>query len=130
MEDESEFDPAWALLLAVILILLWLSGAMGAEPVFTVENKKAPGFTVENKARETFRSSDGYLYEKHADGFYRRVPGQSAPEVAQQTFRPSSIYNPTHNCPTCGRSQYVVDSFNRDGTHNHRCPADGTVWRH
>lgn len=48
------------------------------------------------------------------------------PEVrVPQTFR-----NPSHNCPSCGRSQYVVAGFNGDGTHTHVCPSCGTSWKH
>lgn len=47
-----------------------------------------------------------------------------APAVASSTFHAG------HDCPACGRSQYVVNGYNRDGTHNHTCPACSTTWRH
>lgn len=39
-------------------------------------------------------------------------------------------YQPTHDCPVCGRPQYVQSGQNRDGTHNHTCRYDGAMWRH
>lgn len=39
-------------------------------------------------------------------------------------------YHSTHNCPVCGRSQYIQSGQNRDGSHNHTCRYDGTMWRH
>lgn len=56
-------------------------------------------------------------------------PVQAAPVVAAQTFR-GPVYNASHQCPTCGRSQFVIHSGFKGGTHTHRCPYDGTVWQH
>jgi hypothetical protein len=118
-------------MLALVLL------AVGAEPQprFVVENKTAPAFVVVSKLaqpRETFRSADGLLYEKHPDGFYRQVPGQvRAPEVvpAPRPFR-GAVRDPDHTCDRCGRSQFVVAGPGPvPGTHTHRC-ACGHSWFH
>lgn len=53
----------------------------------------------------------------------RKVVSQSA-----ATFRQRD----PHACPNCGRLQFVISGFNRDGTHTHVCPDPGcrTAWRH
>lgn len=57
----------------------------------------------------------------------RAAPGVAAPRPFRRT---SAGHDPDHQCDRCGASQYVVSGFNADGTHNHRCPACGNVWRH
>lgn len=102
-------------------------------PTFKVENKM-PAFSVVNKMpaadpapiREYWGGSWGWM-ERGPDGIYRQVSGPGG--AAPQTFR-SAGYHAGHSCPQCGRNQFVVDGFNSDGTHNHRCAYDGTVWRH
>lgn len=55
---------------------------------------------------------------------------QAVPAVtAAPTFRNGS-YHVGHDCPTCGRSQFVIESGRKYGTHTHRCQYDGTVWTH
>ncbi len=54
----------------------------------------------------------------------------AAPGVAAPTFRPGTNYDPDHTCNNCGRQQYVVSGWNRDGTHTHTCANCGTSWRH
>lgn len=54
---------------------------------------------------------------------------QAAPAVAATTFRNGS-YHAGHSCPSCGRTQFVIESGRKGGTHTHRCAADGTVWFH
>jgi hypothetical protein len=39
-------------------------------------------------------------------------------------------YDPDHQCNNCGRPQNVVDRFNPDGTHSHKCSTCGNVWKH
>lgn len=131
-------DTLGAIAAFVAVLGLLSSIARGAEPPrFTVENKCAPAFTVVNKTapRDTFRASDGILYERHSDGVYRAVPGQAAPAVAAPTFR-SGGYSPSHRCPSCGyqspagQGTWIVRGHNADGTHSHQCPSCGTLWRH
>lgn len=40
------------------------------------------------------------------------------------------VFNASHACPACRRAQFVVDHFNADGTHVHRCSTCGTSWFH
>ena len=55
---------------------------------------------------------------------------QTTPEVVvKPTFR-CPVFNSSHNCPTCGRSQFVISSGGKGGTHTHTCRYDGTVWYH
>lgn len=51
--------------------------------------------------------------------------GYVAPAVAT-----TGNFHAGHQCPTCGRSQFTISGYNRDGTHNHACAYDGTTWRH
>lgn len=59
-------------------------------------------------------------------------PVPQATPAPRRSAQPSGfpVYNPSHNCPACGSSQYVVAGWNADGTHNHQCPSCRTVWRH
>jgi hypothetical protein len=55
-----------------------------------------------------------------------------APEVARPkgvTFR-NGDWHGSHDCPACGRQQLVIYAGGKYGPHTHRCPVDGTVWRH
>lgn len=55
-----------------------------------------------------------------------------APEVARAkaaTFR-NGDWHTGHDCPSCGRQQLVIYAGGKYGPHTHRCPVDGTVWRH
>lgn len=54
---------------------------------------------------------------------------QAAPAVAARTF-PSGSYHAGHDCPSCGRSQYVISGGAKGRTHTHTCRYDGTVWYH
>jgi len=55
----------------------------------------------------------------------------AAPEVAvKPTFRSGPVFNASHNCPACGRSQYVISGGAKGGRHTHTCRYDGTVWYH
>lgn len=40
------------------------------------------------------------------------------------------LYNPTHNCPACGRSQYYISGRGPGGTHTHTCSSCSTTWFH
>jgi len=42
---------------------------------------------------------------------------------------PSVLVDPDHNCPSCGRSQFIVNRFVGD-THSHLCSSCGTEWFH
>lgn len=79
----------------------------------------------------------GWQWIKYGDGPWRLVPivetPKAAPGVAAPTFQRAGQdagYNKSHVCPSCGRSQYIVDRFNSDGSHQHRCASCGTTWRH
>lgn len=55
----------------------------------------------------------------------------AAPGVAAYPFRRGVGYNPSHRCPNCGRSQYVVSGRGpAPGTHTHMCGGCGTAWYH
>jgi hypothetical protein len=79
--------------------------ALAADPEFVVVNKCPPVFTVVNK-----------------------MP--AAPAVAAKPIFRGPVFNASHNCPTCGRSQFVISSGGKGGTHTHTCRYDGTVWFH
>lgn len=54
----------------------------------------------------------------------------AAPGVAAaRTFRNGS-YNPSHNCPSCGRQQLRIAGYVGNGQHRHVCPFDQTWWVH
>lgn len=60
------------------------------------------------------------------------VEKKTAPVVAvASTFRAAGpVFNASHNCPTCGRSQFVISGGAKGGYHTHTCRHDGTVWYH
>ena len=79
--------------------------AMAAPPTFEVTNHCPPAFKVTNHCPAV----------------------KAAPAVAAKGI----FHNTTHNCPTCGRSQFVINGPGPlPGTHTHRCSYDGTVWYH
>jgi len=43
--------------------------------------------------------------------------------------RTSLVYNPSHNCPNCGRTQYVIEN-GAGPNHTHRCNHCHTAWYH
>lgn len=56
---------------------------------------------------------------------------KAAPVVAvASTFQRGPVFNASHDCPTCGRSQYVISGGAKGGRHTHTCRYDGTVWYH
>ena len=79
--------------------------------------------TTTTYRQETVRGTDGRLYT------VLTPITTAAPAVAASGFQSGGFW-PSHQCPVCGRAQYNVSGWNRDGTHNHTCPLDGTTWRH
>lgn len=57
------------------------------------------------------------------------VPMRYQPMPARREVVPTVPFHAGHDCPVCGRSQYVIAGFNADGTHTHICAA-GHAWRH
>lgn len=55
---------------------------------------------------------------------------EAVPAVAARTFQRGPVFNASHDCPTCGRSQYVISGGRKGGYHTHTCRYDGTVWYH
>lgn len=122
-------------LLAALIVAVFASRGRGAE--FVVVNKTSPSFTVVNKTAPVDDTPTDLTkpappgWEKVSiDGgpwhFRKIAPGVAAPSGG--TFRGG--WHESHNCPSCGRAEFVVDSFNADGSHNHRCRYDNTVWFH
>lgn len=59
----------------------------------------------------------------------------AAPEVATAkatTFPRAERFNPSHQCPACGRSQYVIAGWVGNGQHRHVCsnPSCRVAWVH
>lgn len=50
--------------------------------------------------------------------------------AAIQPSRPTFPYWAGHSCPTCGRGVFLISGRLPDGSHFHRCPYDGTAWKH
>lgn len=68
-----------------------------------------------------------YRCWKAKDG---RLMMQEVPAQKPATFRQAGVpVHRSHNCPVCGRNQYAIAGWNRDGTHTHTCSA-GHSWRH
>jgi len=125
-----------------MLPLLLLPLSVGSEPPAFVVTNRVPPFVVVNKVGPKPAgprlTADGIPADPAPPGReWQRRPGEdwklvkvaAAPGVAApQTFR-GSDYHPPHDCPVCGRAQYVISGFNPDGTHNHTCSA-GHTWRH
>lgn len=78
---------------------------MADVPTFTVVNRMPVTVTVVNK-----------------------MPAASGVAVAR-TFQ-SGQYNPSHQCPSCGRTQYRIAGYVGNGQHRHVCAFDGTAWIH
>ena len=137
-----------------MLPLLLLPLSVGSEPPAFAVTNKVPPFVVVNKvgpkpAAPTYadilaRVQRGGTVEFVAPlpgfpgepGAYRAwmengTPVMQRKGVAVTTAQPfrGSDYHPSHDCPVCGRAQYVISGFNPDGTHNHTCSA-GHTWRH
>lgn len=54
----------------------------------------------------------------------------AAPAVAAKRTFPNGGYHAGHNCPNCGRPQFVISGGSKYGTHSHTCPSCGTTWNH
>lgn len=39
-------------------------------------------------------------------------------------------FNPSHQCPSCGSSQYVISGRGPGNSHTHTCPRCGQSWYH
>lgn len=77
----------------------------GADPAFEVVNKCPPvKFTVVNK-----------------------MP--AAPVVAAKKAFRGDNFHAGHQCPECGRTQYVISGWLPNGQHRHVCSA-GHSWIH
>lgn len=89
-----------------ILLTLFVAGQV---PTFIVENRCPPKFTVVNAVPKV-----------------KAVPAVAA----KPTFRQPQ-YHAGHDCPSCGRPQWLVHSgIANVAGHTHRCSSCGTVWRH
>lgn len=116
------------------MLFWWCAGAFGAEPPrFEVVNKVPPAFMVVNRLAPEPAAPAGWQWWVDATGKKWLVKVEAnnagAPAVAPRTF-PGGGYHAGHQCPQCGRNQFVIAGHNADGTHSHRCAFDGTVWRH
>ncbi len=110
-------------------VALALAFVFGPTPAPVVPPPVSPiVIPVAPVVKDQFRGTDGVLYERCSDGIYRAVPSQIAPEVAAP--KTGATFRDAHACPTCGQVQHTVSGWNRNGTHQHRCPVDGTVWSH
>lgn len=58
----------------------------------------------------------------------------AAPEVVApvRTFQRTERFHPSHQCPTCGRTQYRIAGYVGNGQHRHVCsdPACRQSWVH
>lgn len=91
-------------LLAMVFVFLAVRSSPGADQALTVTNHCPPALTVTN-----------------------HCPKAAPAVAAARTFQ----HNASHNCPTCGRSQYVI--YGRGpvaNTHTHQCANCRTVWWH
>ena len=117
----------------MFLTLLLLASPSGPEPVMV---RRLGGaiqvytYRVENgkRWRYTFQLP-GTASDDEVQDAARRLEVKPV-EVPVPVFRSSVQFHAGHSCPGCGRSQFVVAGWNRDGTHTHVCPACGTGWRH
>ena len=80
------------------------------------------------EAAKEYKIINGYWYVGEGDDWVL-MPGQVKTRSAAPPLS-SPGYDPDHTCNRCGASQHVVSGFNADGTHNHRCPRCGNVWKH
>lgn len=116
---------------AVFAALLLLGRAAGAQPRFTIA--PAPGrFVVTpapvKPARPEGAQEGGWTWTNRDGGYWFRLR-YAAPGVAAGTFRAG--HNASHDCPSCGRAQFVVAGPGpRPGTHRHDCASCGTSWYH
>lgn len=85
---------------------------------------------VEEATNRTYPNAPpAYSWVLFTDGVYRLLPVRP-PQVMPAPGVPAApTFHRSHTCPQCGLSQYVVERFNPDGTHTHRC-ARGHEWRH
>lgn len=67
--------------------------------------------------------------------FVERWKASRTPKRSQRTASAGRLtynYNASHDCPSCGREQYTIES--NEGpvskSHTHRCNACGTAWYH
>lgn len=115
----------------LVLLLTFVGTASGAEPPPVKAPPPVKGFVAPALPTDSNQPAPaGYHWIKRGDAPWkleRVAPGVAVPKGS--TF-PAGRNIDGHQCPACGRSQYTVDGFNRDGTHRHRCPVDGTVWSH
>jgi hypothetical protein len=55
---------------------------------------------------------------------------KAAPAVAAKKTFPNGGWHEGHQCPSCGREQFVVSGGFKYGVHTHTCSACGTTWSH
>lgn len=56
--------------------------------------------------------------------------GVAAPRPFRRPGGMGGGFHAGHDCPNCGRAQYVVSGGGPGGTHTHTCGGCGTSWHH
>lgn len=78
--------------------------------------------------KEEFRKSRGQV--KKQAGSPAKVPFAQPDQVSSRAVaRTGLVYNPSHNCPTCGKVQTIIQN-DAGPNHTHQCGNCSTVWYH
>lgn len=93
-------------------------------------NKADAGKIMVWSGIDEFRKHDGVKSKIQQAGGPAKLPFvQPDQQDTRAVARQSLIYNPSHSCSNCGRTEFEIE--NDDGPyHTHRCSRCNTVWYH
>lgn len=93
-------------------MILLSSLSADTSPQYTVVNRCPTTYTVVNKVPPTI--------------IVNRVPLEAPKKISSPLY---TDIHAGHDCPSCGRSQYVVNR-QQGNLHSHKCNSCGTEWWH
>jgi predicted Zn finger-like uncharacterized protein len=117
-----------------------MPGQVGPATLFAVQRdgqwkwyKMQPGASDQEVANEVNRrieevSQAANPFDPFSDTNQRMDAGQAADRLGAGNR--GLRFNSSHQCPTCGASQYVVSGRGPGNTHTHTCSRCGTSWYH
>lgn len=99
-------------------------------PTESKQNTKVMGGWAGLKHLKTeFSKSRGVKMQQA--GSPAKIPFAQPDQQGSRAVALNIVYNPSHNCPSCGRTQYKIKNGDDAGpNHIHRCNYCNTAWYH
>jgi hypothetical protein len=131
VEWQIDQPPAW---MPSTRPAFWIPiNADRPDPSDRTQQRYLTGYKTLKHFTDTFHATRGLKVSAGTSARPFSVPAQIArPDRDQSRAVARIAYNENHNCPGCGREQYIIENEDGpgSGTHTHRCSHCNYVWYH